>query len=230
MKKTVPITICIPCYKYHIPQLKRCLDAIEEQSVLPNAVIVSCSSSVDADIEKYISAYEDFSFPLKIITTPNRKNAAENRNIAATAANTEFLSFFDADDVMHPQRLEALSAAIQEYPGTEIILHNYYTTEESKRLSSWPTHMIFSLHQNSLAKAPSGCAIFITNWQERIHHSQVSVSKSLWERVRFNEAVDNERKEDAVFCGSCLAQPTIQSVYISQPLSKYFEEGATRTV
>lgn len=227
MKQTVPITVCIPCYKYHILQLKRCLDAIEEQIVLPEAVIVSCSSSIDADIS---FSTQEYTFSLKIITTPDRKNAAQNRNIAATAATTEFLSFFDADDVMHPQRLEAIAAALKQYPATEIILHNFYTLEESKALAVWPRYEIFKLHANALIRAPSGCALFQPNWQERIHHSQVSVSKELWQRIRFNEAKDHERREDAVFCGNCLVQSNVQSVYIAHPLSKYFEEGATHTI
>ena len=226
MKYTNSITVCIPCYKYHIPQLKHCLDAIEKQTILPEAVIVSCSSSAESDIQ----FSTEYSFPLKIITTIERKNAAQNRNIAAATAETKYLTFFDADDVMHPQRIEALCTAIDQYPNTEIILHNYFTLEESKTLSSWPTYSSLTLLPNTLAKAPSGCAIFTPNWQQRIHHSQVSVSKRVWELIKFNEAKDHERKEDAVFCGNCLALPQIQSVYISQQLSKYFEEGKTHAV
>jgi glycosyltransferase involved in cell wall biosynthesis len=228
MKLRVPITVCIPCYKYHIPQLKRCLDSIEQQTMLPKEVIVSCSSSTDTDIQ----FSTEYSFSVQIITTIERKNAAENRNIAANIAqkDSKFISFFDADDVMHPQRLEAISTAIQQFPNTNIILHNYYTPVESKSLVSWPIYQSFSFHINSLARAPSGCAVFTPNWRERIHHSQVSVSKHIWELVKFNETKEYERKEDAVFCGDCLALSNIQSVYVQQPLSKYFEEGTTHTV
>jgi len=223
------ITICIPCYKYHIPHLKRCLDSIQNQTVIPHEVIISCSSSTDLDVQSHIST-EKYKFLVKFIITDQRKNAAENRNITASFAETEFLSFFDADDVMHPQRIEATIEAIEKFPKTEIILHSYYTPDESISLQDWPVIKTFTFIENSLAKAPSGCAIFLPNWQARIHHSQVAVSKRLWNLIQFNESKDHERKEDAVFCGNCLAVSGIQSVYIADKLSKYFEEGATHTV
>jgi hypothetical protein len=44
------------------------------------------------------------SFPPTIVTRRDRRSAAENRNAAARALDTDDISFIDADDEMHPQR------------------------------------------------------------------------------------------------------------------------------
>lgn len=218
------ITLCIPCYRVHLQKLVRCFDSIEAQTVKPAEVIVSCSSSRDEDIPVEFSTTR-YTFPYKIVLTQERKNAAQNRNIAASLATTPYVSFFDADDILHPQRIEFITEALKQYPNTDIILHGYRTVHEPEGMISTP---IF--HQNQLQRAPSGCAIYAPNWRLRIHHAQVTTTKAIWDQVRFREDAQHERKEDAVFCGDVLALPGIQSVYIPQALSIYEEEGQTYAI
>ena len=95
------IGVAIPCYIGHIEQLQVLLDSIAAQTRLPDKVVVSCSSTTEMPPE--FSKYE---FDLQIICDPMRKNTAQNRNIAAQLLDTDVITFFDADDVMHPQRIE----------------------------------------------------------------------------------------------------------------------------
>jgi glycosyltransferase involved in cell wall biosynthesis len=215
------IGIAIPCYKFHIPALGRCLKAIAEQTRLPDEVVVSCSSSVADDIPGY-----SLPFPFRVIVTQERKNAAENRNIAAAALTTDIISFFDADDIMHPQRLEAIEKAFTSVSDCDIVLHSYLEGSEKP----WMTHTDFQIHANSLARAPSGCAIYTPNFRALIHHAQVSVTTGIFTKVPFREDAVFERREDALFCGDILATPSVHSAYIATPLSKYYMEGQTHTV
>lgn len=214
----VTIGIAIPCYKRHIPHLRRLFESIQNQSILPTKVVVSCSSCSPADF-----AEEDFSrtysFPIQILLHDGRKNAAENRNIAARALDTDILSFFDADDVMHPQRIHAILEAFQNSV-TNIVLHNYSVGhQEIKPYDS------FIVRLNVLRRAPTGCAVVYDNIHAGIHHSQVSVRKTVFEKTQFREEVEMERKEDAVFCGDVLAYSESANAYIADSLSLYFEEG-----
>ena len=224
------IGVAIPCYKYHIPVLKRCLDSIEAQTVKPAFVVVHCSSSRAEDIpEVYRSSY---SFLLRIVTIEQRLNAAQNRNRAAEIlleAGCQIFSFFDCDDEMHPQRLEMICEAWKKFPQTQIILHSYFYTAEDLG-SPFPMYPQVSMSVNTLRKAPSGCAVVEGDWRARIHHSQVTVSKDIALKHRFPEDASLERREDSLFCGAVLSSPGIQSVYIKNSLSKYYEEGATREV
>ena len=215
------IGVAIPCYKYHIPSLKRCLDSIERQTYKPDEVIVACSSSMPTDIPIY-----NYSFPLRILTRPERRNAAENRNAAADDLTTDIVTFFDCDDEMHPQRIQILLDVFHERR-PDICLHSFLEKEETTQ----PFTVISksTMIENRLRRAPTGCAVVEGNTSARIHHSQATVSKFVLGRIRFQEDIGHERREDAVFCGDVLAMPGVQSVYISDPLSKYYMEGATRS-
>jgi glycosyltransferase involved in cell wall biosynthesis len=118
------IGIAIPCYNGHVELLFKLLNSIQNQTILPNKVVVSCSSTREEefDFEK-ISLY---TFSLQIITSEDKKCAAENRNIdASNLTDMDYLTFIDADDIMHPQRIELLLKAFQEHD-SDIILHNYF--------------------------------------------------------------------------------------------------------
>eukprot|EP01068_Selenidium_serpulae_P017761 Selendium_serpulae@DN6405_c0_g1_i3.p1 len=54
-----------------------------------------------------------------------RAFAGDNREWLASKAKTEYVSFFDCDDVMHPQRIEFLDRMLREHPSTEALLTGY---------------------------------------------------------------------------------------------------------
>ena len=218
----ISIGVAIPCYKFHIPSLKRCLDSIEAQTVKPHEVIVSCSSSKTSDIP--FSSYM-YSYTLRILPQPERRNAAENRNYAASFLTTDIVTFFDADDEMHPQRLEAITQAFQQHHGLDIVLHSFLEGEENKR--AFDIHTTFDFRPQTLTKSPTGCAVYTGDLSARIHHSQVSVSRFVLGRIQFKEDPGNERREDAIFCGDVLSMDGSQNVYINTHLSKYYIEGVT---
>jgi len=209
--------VAVPCYKYHIPLLKRLFDSIENQTVKPDIVCVSCSSSNNSDIPTY-----NYSFPINFIIEEKRQNASVNRNIASkTLINKgcEYISFFDADDVMHPQRIEAIKKAF-EHP-VKIVLHNYLDD-----INEFIKYENFNFIWNELIKAPSGCAIVKSEWRKRIHHAQVSVHKNIMNLVTFREEKIYERREDSLFCGDVLKILNgNENCYICNPLSKYYPEG-----
>lgn len=210
------VGVAIPCYKYHIPLLKRCLDSIEAQTRKPDQVVVSCSSCESSDIPSFA-----YSFPLKILTHSQRQNAAQNRNRAAAELTTDIVSFFDVDDVMHPQRIEVLVDG-QDY---SILLHGYSFPHEEFPL----TYTSVRAYANQLRKGPTGCAVLGNDFSARIHHAHATVRRDLLEHIQFRTDVAFERREDALFCGDVLALPGITSLYVSNPLSLYYEEGATRS-
>lgn len=213
------IGVVIPCYLHHVEKLGSLLESIEKQTCKPDQVVVSCSSvSDDVHIPYNATMY---SFPLQIIRHVGRKNAAENRNIATKYIRTSTITYFDADDMMHPQRLECIQDVFQK-TDAKIILHNFINGS-----GNFQTYDIQSLKYNygKLRRAPSGCAYHIENLDFKIHHSQSSIRSTVFDMVQFNESTDHERREDAVFCGDVLAHYPTQNAYIHEELSKYFMEG-----
>lgn len=217
--------IVIPCYKPHLPKLLRLLESIAAQTVAPDCVIVACSSATVADVAGVFvgdkSAMEDIVWVL----SPDRRNAAENRNAGISVALTrkmDAVTFIDADDIMHPQRCEAVRMALNGQ--ADLILHDYWDspTDLARPFTSYSE---FPIEYDCLIRAPSGCAIHRADWSRRVHHSQVTVTRKVLNMMTFPEGTEYERREDAVFCGNVLSMVGFRSAYLPLVLSKYDEAG-----
>jgi hypothetical protein len=212
------IGVAIPCYNGHINQLYVLLDSIEKQTILPDKVVVSTSST------KEFKNNNIYSFPLEIIAVEEKNNAAKNRNRAVSLlTDMDFISFIDADDVMHPQRIEMLLKVFKEHD-SDIILHNYFD-------NNCPTNEIFknmeyteiNVRINSLRQHWSGCIEHCNYFDEGIHHSQVSVKNDILKNIKFPEEVEFNRREDCIFCHRVFSLPNIKNAYIANKLSHYIQ-------
>lgn len=214
------IGVAIPCYKPHIHKLQNLFDSIEKQTVLPEAVVVSCSSSMPHDFPVFKATYP---FKLSILVHKERRNAAQNRNSAIAELKTDIVSFIDADDEMLPRRLEAVQKAYNE--GAQLIVHNF--TEDSSY--SVPVGEEIVIEHGVVMRAPSGCLVHRGDWSTPLHHSQSSVAREVLKEVQYNEAADHERREDAVFCGDVAAHG-FKTAYIRNILTKYYPAGEWQAV
>jgi len=221
MESSLSIGIVIPCYIYHLPKLELLLDSINSQTIKPSKVIVSCSSTKSEQM--YINCHK-YNFPLFILTTEMRLNASQNRNLGSSYIDTDIISYFDADDIMHPQRIEIILNSFQKY-NPNIILHSYLCNEETKNQFDKYENEI-PIIENRLIKSPTGCAVISYDFSLRIHHSQVSIKREIFDKIKFREEKEYERKEDSIFCGDVLgSEYGKKNIYINLGLSKYYEEG-----
>jgi hypothetical protein len=122
--------ICIPCHYGHIGYLDCVLASIDRQTSPPDVVSISISDM------KETPTYKSDKYEIIVTTTPEQKNAAENRNIAATAIlhKVDILSFIDADDYAAPRRIEIIRK-IFEKEDVDLVLHSYleWTQELQKK-------------------------------------------------------------------------------------------------
>lgn len=211
---TLRIGIAIPCYKGHIEHLKHVLDSIEKQTRKPDQVSVSCSSSEPSDIP---ATYYQYSFPLTILTCSEKKNTAQNRNIALSKLNTDIVSFIDADDVMHPQRLEIVEQCFLRHD-VQIFLHFY----ETNMMRDFIIYDEFPFELNKL---------FVCPWRSVqhgyypraciIHNGQCSVRREVFDRIRFQEGIEFVGREDTWFVGDVLLTYPGKQAYCPLRLSRY---------
>lgn len=213
------IGVAIPCYKGHINKLYELLESIENQTRIPDKVIVSCSST-NAET---IPFFKKYAFPLEFISTEEKKNAAENRNIASSKQkDMDYISFFDADDIMVPQRIEFIEKVIEK-ESPDIILHNFYLNNENTMITEKNESVLYKI--NSLRQCPSGCILhkeYSPNSKiYHIHHSQPTVKRCLLDKVKFPEEIEFNTREDSVFCYNIFDLPNIRNAYIQNELSIY---------
>ena len=210
--------VAIPCYYGHIGNLFVLLDSIERQTILPNKVVISISSTGIS-----FENNQTYSFPIEILITEEKQNASRNRNIAASnLGDMDYITFIDADDIMHPQRIEALLEVVKK-EDVDIILHNFYD-ESEYNVKIFDKIQNIRVRTHSLIQSPSGCITHINGYDDsidKIHHSQVTVKREIFEHVKFPEEVEFQTSEDCVFCYRVFSLPNIKKAYIQNKLSYY---------
>jgi len=212
MNKTIGVAIC--CYKGHIPHLKNLFDSIEQQYKKPDQVIVSCSSSYIEDIP-----YQprDYSFHLLIIVTHEKKNAAENRNIAASHLTTDIISFFDADDIMHPQRLLFIYECFVKYD-IKLFAHNTIS-DPDQSFEIYPTYFCL---RNVLYRCPYGSTKIAHHLPDAmVHNAHISITRDVFDAIKYPEHPFFHGKEDTVYCTAVILTYPQNTVYCHNALSKY---------
>jgi len=103
-------SLIIPCCASHASHLLELLKMYEQQTELPDEVVISLSESqkVPANIFKELQA-KSWIFPINLILSEKKLFAGENRNTACQEAKGDILICQDADDIPHPQRIEIIN-------------------------------------------------------------------------------------------------------------------------
>ncbi len=196
------IGIAIPCYIGHIDKLKILLKCIEDQTVLPAKVVVSCSSSRSEDVDINESNY---SYPLKIITHEQKLNAAQNRNIAASHLDTDIISFFDADDIMHPQRNQCIIDGFNTHLDAIALIHGFIINSATLEIEIYNIFTNFYKDifyiKDAIEVIPGEPLLprLFNNRNIELHSGHCSIKKSVFREIKWNETRHVCGFEDVTF-------------------------------
>jgi hypothetical protein len=214
------IAICIPCHAPHLHYLNDCIKSIEEQTRKPDMICISVSATSPTMIPKIEST-----IPIFWHTTFKTMCAGGNRNVAshiATSNGADILSYFDADDVMLPHRIEMIEKAFINAP-VDLVLHNPLMVKRGSRYD-WdpPTGDVktepFKIHRDSVC----GRVHYMGN-PNRLYQlgtcGHVSVRSNIWKQTRYIE--NYGMGEDSEYVWRCVtggARPG----FLEDILSVYF--------
>jgi len=214
MTKTIGLAIC--AYKGHISHLERLFASIETQTRKPDMVVVSCSSTEPHEIPY---SPESYSFPLSLYTHSEKRNCAQNRNDAASKLTTDIISFMDADDIMHPQRIEIILNSFTTYDSC-IFLHNTQLD-----ISSFSPISTYQIIMNRLYRCPYGSVQIhyaIPGASDIITCGHVSVLRSVLHDISFRETADYHGRDDTLFVTDVIAKYPNKNMYCYEKLSAYY--------
>ncbi|MBD2112518.1 MULTISPECIES: glycosyltransferase family 2 protein [Cyanophyceae] len=107
------ISVIVPCFN-EAAVIGQQLEALAKQTVSPYEVIVADNGSTDSSLA-VIEEYRDRLPRLKVIDAAGVKGASHARNAGAKVANSNYLAFCDADDVVDQGWLEALEQAFASH-------------------------------------------------------------------------------------------------------------------
>jgi glycosyltransferase involved in cell wall biosynthesis len=209
------VGVAIPCYDQHVKFIPILLDNISKQTIKPTHVVISCSSYYKDYCMNFI--YEAMDITIKF--TSKQLNQAANRNIAASMLNTDIISFFDCDDMMHPRRIEAILQAFT-LTTKDVFYHGYSYETSDHRLDTFPEIDQFIIDKYKMLNDPKGVGVMVDNPNYSQHHAHVSVRKNVLDTVKFREEHEFYRMEDSIFGNDLLAH-NISIGHISNNLSRY---------
>lgn len=185
--------IAIPTYKDHLKYIEDILSLLQKSTIKPDQVSISCSSL------DYEYSLDDFKYDFDIIftSTPDIKNPAENRNIAASKLTTDIISFIDGDDYPHIQRNEFI---LKSFENKEVVclVHDYYKSPQKNDIFLMSIYNSFDLKINYIDIVINMCA---TNKFLHLdyHHAQISVLRNVFEKIKFNEDELYKFREDSIY-------------------------------
>lgn len=230
--------ICIPVEIKHFNLLEYCLRSIEAQTVKPDAVIVSVSNCLTPlDVSGYCSG---FNLPLELLCTKDKLFAGGNRNRAAARAydlGASHLSFFDADDIMHPKRIECIQSAFLNHPEITGFIHCFMVgykgnMEIYKGNVPVPWEPISNDYMPSVFLPGTYGKLNIIKFQFVYrrpragygmgHNGHITVTSEFWKETPYDETL--ARGQDIHFSANILLQKKLLG-YTGDTLSLYMRDS-----
>ncbi len=139
------VSIVVATYKRD-RDLKKALDSLGLQNY-PSMEIVLVDDNADAQWNKKVSEIantfrENFpNIPLIYIANDTNQGSAETRNIGINAANGEYITFLDDDDIYLPEKIKKQTEFMEngkyDYSITDLILYSENDKEMDKRIRSY---------------------------------------------------------------------------------------------
>lgn len=101
----INISVIIPCYNVD-QYIGECLEAVFSQELVPFEVICIDDGSTDRTVEILYEYKSRFPEKMHVLINEGNKGATYSRNRGLVMAQSEYLNFFDADDLMLPHKIK----------------------------------------------------------------------------------------------------------------------------
>jgi cellulose synthase/poly-beta-1,6-N-acetylglucosamine synthase-like glycosyltransferase len=212
----VKLSFCITCWDQDFKYLKRLLPYLESQTKLPDKFIISSSTLSEDQIQSVPKEIKGT--PVTFINSKKALYAGGARNQGASICETEFITFFDIDDIPHPQKIEITYTAFSNLKA-DCFTHNLNTYQ--KQFESIEKPFNFDLITQSVSiylKPPN-------NSYSEVTHGHLSCRTNIFKNIKYNESM--RRGQDSDFCMRLLKNK--YNIYYSpEILISYFPSIVSR--
>lgn len=182
------LTLCITCWSGDAHLLERCLHHFKQQLVAPDEIIVSSSDLEESPCKIDSIIINGQIVPIIKINRKQRGLHGFPRNQGADNCDSDFIMFFDVDDIPHPQKIEAIKTILSDHG--DALVHNYVLDSPAlfKGYTGFPTSPIFG-------KDPKSTNLIAT---DAVHHGHLTIRPEIVRQIRYNE--HRTLGEDGEFC------------------------------
>lgn len=216
----IKISIIIPCHYHYIKYLDICFEGILNQTKIPYEVILVISQTLDKHknwiFEKFNKKFLDKNIKFKIINFLNIQYAGINRNIGALNAVGDLLVFIDADDIIHPMKIEITEYLYNKY-NFDGMLHSYVLKEnknfftnhsinyKSEEYEIYNKDDLFKITFPNNSRDRNGELKYgskrVINSPINLSLGYMTVKKEIFNKIQYTNL---EKGQDAVFFRDCL--------------------------
>jgi GT2 family glycosyltransferase len=129
--RTLPLTgplisVIVPVYNTPPKVLVECIESVLRQTYASWELCIVDDGSRNPGTASTLATYRNRDPRIRIDRTTANLHIARATNRAAMQASGEFLAFLDHDDVLEPEALAEVAAALQEFPDIDML----YTDED----------------------------------------------------------------------------------------------------
>jgi glycosyltransferase involved in cell wall biosynthesis len=222
------LSVCIPAIFDDASSglLFSCLKSIVHQTYTPFDIVIVISGCKRKLCDDYRGTYTALITGSKIslITFEETLSPGQARNIAASHALGDVLSFIDADDWMHPMRLRLLEEQFRTNHHLRILLHGRGDASHGQGMGSEKIIGKRQLCRNELITRHEHIWLDSSKYTIPVAHGHVTVHKRTFENFKFGNFV---RGEDCLYVRTVLqyvcSRPLLDAKYIDMPLTAYLE-------
>lgn len=224
------VCLIVPCVPSHVAHLPALLRSAVAQTLPPRAVVVALSeasaSSCAATQRSLRAAFPTLSIFLTCTPSPALSSANRNRGARFAASLPDpcsIFSFFDADDVMRPTRLEDVTRAMALH-GADAALHSFGTRSETVETADaeGAAHRLWTPDELRAAHVAQKARKGPIHLQLRVppHHGHITVTREAYEVETQDESTAFRRSEDSEYVRRLLDKGR-KVVYLEKDLSHY---------
>jgi hypothetical protein len=226
------VSVIIPCHYKHFNYIDNLLRHYENQTILPDEIIISISEYFKIYQPDLIKTMEKSrKIPVKFILNKEYLYAGENRNKASEAASCDILIYNDADDIPFKQRVEAIKYLFQKL-NIDCLIHGFIGTFEEyfthfkqiKNFVKYHTYNDIFIENFSLIqykKIDDINNLFNQSIPEacRVTFGSISIKKQVFNKLQWSNI---KRGQDLEYLNQILNCKIFNAYFICQPLIIFF--------
>lgn len=198
------VTVIIPAFNEELT-IQRCVDSLLNQTIVPNIVVVNDGSSDNTREKLY--KYKHLDNFLLVNQINQGVSVARNRGIKT--ANTEFVTFVDADDYVENNFIQTLLEGYQQSKNIDLSICNYSIKKQNSETviyGKFNTEVVDKLKYFDSVLSNDGVNGFVYN---KMFRKSIIVKHNIW----FDPQI--AIGEDFLFCilyGSCCNQIALNNL------------------
>jgi glycosyltransferase involved in cell wall biosynthesis len=106
-KSNLTCDVIVPCIPTHVKFLEEFVNDIKNQTRQPNRIIIALSQTNEKESKQLEKSLNKILNKVSVISTEKIQKSWDNRDRGAVYSDADVYCFLDADDRVHPQRIEA---------------------------------------------------------------------------------------------------------------------------